>query len=104
MDAYLDASPAGRPRVGIVVPVHGHTLVERNRLRRRLREVVRRAWLPQALRRGVSEDIVLLARPAAYDTPYRRLRASVLEALGGDRVEDPDPAPDGPSELPCRAG
>ena len=70
-----------RPRIGIVVPRHGHSVVERNRLKRRLREVARREWLPDALARGDARDVVVRARPGAYERPYRQLRSSLLEAL-----------------------
>lgn len=104
VDAYVDESPAGRSRVGIVVPAYGHTLAERNRLRRRLREIARREWLPRAPRDGAGPDLVIRARPAAYGVSYRSLRDSLLEALGRTWSEDPEPGPGGPSDLPCRAG
>jgi RNase P protein component len=47
---YLDvrAMPSALPyaRVGFVVPKYGHTSVDRNRLKRRLRELVRTRLLP----------------------------------------------------------
>jgi RNase P protein component len=52
---YLDvrAMPSALPhaRVGFVVPKYGHSSVDRNRLKRRLRELVRTRLLP-ALRSG----------------------------------------------------
>ena len=48
MDVFLAPSAGRRPRVGFIVPRHGHSAVERNRLRRRLREIARREWLPLA--------------------------------------------------------
>ena len=47
---YLDVramlSTCPHARVGFVVPKYGHSSVERNRLKRRLRELVRRRLLP----------------------------------------------------------
>ena len=48
--------------MGVVVPRYGATVVARNRLRRRLRELLRR----DALRRAGATDLVARARPPAY--------------------------------------
>lgn len=74
-------SPAGRPRVGIVVPTYDRRIVDRNRLRRRLREVLRRDWLPGAVESGLEADVVVRARPDAYELGYSSLRSALLEAL-----------------------
>lgn len=87
VELFARPSPAGRPRLAIVVPRHGHSIVERNRVRRRLREVARREWLPEALRRGAALDVVVRARRGAYGTPFEELRSalcSVLEDLTWD--------------------
>lgn len=72
------ASPLGRCRVGIVVPKHKRTAVERNRLKRRLRELVRLMLLPGA----PAVDVVIRARRETYEATF--------EALGRDvgRVVD----------------
>lgn len=82
MDVFLTDSPAGRPRLGVVVPLHGHNAVERNRLQRQLREIARREWLPGARQQGREADLLLRARPAAYDAAFGQLREAVLRALG----------------------
>lgn len=81
-------SPAGRPRVAFVVPRHGRTIVERNRLKRRLREVVRRGWLPEAAGRGLAVDVVIRARPPAYEAGFRELESTLLRALASVRPCD----------------
>lgn len=81
VDLFRADSPAGRPRVGVVVPLYGHTAVERNRLQRRLREIARREWLPVACEEGRETDLLLRARPAAYGTSFGELRDAVLGAL-----------------------
>lgn len=88
LEIFVRRSGADRPRVGVVVPRHGHTVVERNRLRRRLREVLRRDWLPGAVEAGRAVDVVVRARPGAYDATFRSLRASLLEGL--DEITWPD--------------
>ncbi len=59
----------GHPRFGLVVPRHGATAVARNRLRRRLRELVRRRILPDL----VPLDLVVRSRAAAYQAAFQKL-------------------------------
>jgi len=63
--------------VGIVVPRHKHSAVDRNRLKRRLRELVRIDLLP-VLRAGVVMDVAIRARADAYATDVDALRTDVL--------------------------
>lgn len=81
VDVFAAPSPAGRPRLGVVVPLHGHTAVERNRVERRLREIGRRDWLAAAWEDGRAVDLLLRARPAAYGCGFGELRERVLDAL-----------------------
>lgn len=60
----------GHPRTGIVVPRYQFTAVARNRLRRRLREILRR----DALASLPSVDLVVRARRAAYAARFAVLR------------------------------
>jgi ribonuclease P protein component len=60
-------------RVGLIVPRHQHSAVDRNRLKRRLREIVRRAWAEPTTPR----DIVVRATPAAYRASFAALRADI---------------------------
>jgi ribonuclease P protein component len=64
------------PRVAIVVPRFGATAVARNRLKRRLRELVRRELLPVLPRR----DVVVRATPQAYRAPFETLLGGMREA------------------------
>lgn len=73
VDVFYSDSPADRPRVGVIVPRHRHSIVERNRLKRRLREIARREWLPRANRRGIHLDVILRARPSAYESSFPAL-------------------------------
>ncbi|MFQ5689018.1 MAG: ribonuclease P protein component [Gemmatimonadota bacterium] len=81
VDAFLLPSPRNHPRVGVVVPRHGHTAVERNRLKRRLREIARRHWLPLARREGSASDLVLRASPEAYGSSFDSLRQALISGL-----------------------
>lgn len=81
VELFARPSPAGRPRLAVVVPRHGRTIVERNRVRRRLREIARRDWLPEAVRRSVALDVVVRAGPEAYGASFDELRTSLLSGL-----------------------
>ncbi len=76
LDVRAIASPLGHPRVGIVVPRYSGSAVDRNRLKRRLRELVRIRLLPAA----PPVDVVIRARPEAYDASFDELEADVLRA------------------------
>ncbi len=89
VEVFARPSPAGRPRLAVVVPRHGRTIVERNRVRRRLREIARRDWLPEAVSRGVEIDVVVRAGPDAYVASFDELRDSLcsgLEAVSWDEA------------------
>lgn len=77
LDVRAIASPLAHPRVGIVVPKRRRTTIDRNRLKRRLREVVRLHVLPvlQPL------DLVISARPEAYDASFVDLQREVLKGI-----------------------
>jgi ribonuclease P protein component len=84
LDVFLAASPVSRPRVGIVVGKHGHDIVDRNRVRRRLREIARTLILPRLWTAGSGLDVLVRARPEAYGASYgeleREMEAVVEEA------------------------
>jgi ribonuclease P protein component len=75
LDLAWRPSPAGRARAALVVPRYQFTAVSRNRLRRRLREILRRgvlAALPPV-------DVVVRARRDAYAAPFAALRAELTD-------------------------
>ena len=76
LDVRVAASLRPHPRIGLIVPRYKHSAVERNRLKRRLRELLRTRLLPAL----PPLDLVVRALPTAY-------RAE-LAALAGqlDRV------------------
>lgn len=97
--AARDAEPA-RARVGIVVPKHRQNGVARNRLKRRLRELVRLRLLPTL----PPVVLVLRARAEAYGATFEQL-ARQVERVRRDvarlttppapaTTPSPDPAPD----------
>lgn len=75
LDVRASASPLSFARLGLVVPKHGKTAVERNKLKRRLRELVRTMILASSEIRGV--DLVIRALPAAYSASFDELEQQV---------------------------
>lgn len=73
LDVLISDSPASFARVGVVVPRHGNTAVRRNRVKRRLKEALRREILPRLDAAGAAVDLLVRARREAYDVSYARL-------------------------------
>jgi ribonuclease P protein component len=82
---FAVAGTAEGMRVGVSVSRAIKTSVERNRARRRLREVARSELLgfdSPVSRVGIRYDVVLIARPAALEVSFADLRAEAsLAAL-----------------------
>ena len=78
IDVRTLVSPLSYPRVGIVVPRFQHTIVERNRLRRRLRELVRTRLLPII----PPQDVLFRANPRAYGKPFAVLESEIRAIAG----------------------
>jgi ribonuclease P protein component len=78
--AHLDLAwrhnDSGHARTGIIVPKYQSSAVERNRLRRRLREIIRR----EVQRRLPAIDLVVRARRSAYAASFAVLRAELTDA------------------------
>lgn len=75
---YCRPNRRAENRLGYTVSTKlGHAVV-RNRVRRRLREIVRLS--EPVLKHGF--DIVIVARSRCVDAPYRKIEASFLEACG----------------------
>ena len=74
----LDRREDGPVRVGFTVSKKVGNAVERNRVRRRLREVVR---LSAALPEQAGHDYVLIGRRAALAIPFERIAAEFAGAL-----------------------
>lgn len=78
MDVFHSTSPFSYARAGVIVPRHRHTAVERNLVKRRLREAVRREVLPRLDACGLNLDVLVRARREAYGVPYARLAADLI--------------------------
>ena len=79
LDVFFLSSSEQAPRVGIVVPKHHRRVVDRNRLKRRLREICRRELLPRFREEGLHLDLLIRARREAYEASFRQLKRGLLE-------------------------
>ena len=75
LEARASASLLFHPRVGVIVPKYGRNIVDRNRVKRRLRELARTRLLPLV----GNLDIIVRAKPGAYGTSFRQLADQVEE-------------------------
>ena len=62
-------------RVGLIVPKYNYSAVQRNKLKRRLRELTR-TQLHNAERPSV-QDVLLRAKKVAYDASFDELHAEI---------------------------
>ncbi len=76
MDVRAVASLRPFARVGFVIPKFKHSGVDRNRLKRRLRELVRLELLPTL--RPI--DVVIRVSPVAYTRDFDALHTEVRQA------------------------
>lgn len=70
-------NPIGHARVAVIVPRFHRSAVARNRLRRRLREIVRRGPLAQL----PAVDLIVRARGTAYGVPFAILASDLRATL-----------------------
>jgi ribonuclease P protein component len=88
-DVFVSASPAALSRVAFVVPKpkrktqpDGRSVraaaVQRNRLKRRLKEIARRELLPTLREAAVSVDVLIRARPEAYQAGFPAMREELV--------------------------
>jgi ribonuclease P protein component len=81
LDVFFAPSPASRSRFGAIVPKHGHRIVDRNLVKRRLREIGRRDVLPRLDAADAWTDVLVRARRSAYAARYEDLKRELAEAL-----------------------
>jgi ribonuclease P protein component len=74
-------SKTRKARAAIVIPLYGQSAVERNRLKRRVREFLRTEWLPLASGEAPAPEILVRARSGAYGLAPARLRETLAECL-----------------------
>lgn len=79
LELYRRPAAEAIARATCITPKHGRTGVERNRLRRRIKELMREILLS----RGEGEDWLVRTRPIAYELSHAELRES-LQALADE--------------------
>ncbi|HET7275010.1 MAG TPA: ribonuclease P protein component [Longimicrobiaceae bacterium] len=77
LDVFISTSPVSHARWGIVVPKHRRRIVERNRLKRRIREIVRTVAIPQLRAADAAYDVLFRARPEAYEASFTELLGEI---------------------------
>ena len=70
LDVFLAPSASPVSRVGVIVPKHRRRIVERNLLKRRLREIARREVLPRIGALPAAMDVLIRARGEAYGEEF----------------------------------
>lgn len=83
LDVFFETSPVSRFRLGIVVPKHRRRIVDRNLLKRRIREIGRAHVLPRLRRAGIAMDVLIRARPEAYRATFDELLQELQEVTEG---------------------
>ena len=68
------------------MPKHKHSVVERNRVKRRLRELARTELVP-AMRRQTAYDVAIRARAEAYRATFDALRDDMRALFGRLSIE-----------------
>lgn len=78
LDVFDSPSPVPHPRVGVIVPKHRHSIVERNLVKRRIREVLRQEVMPRLTECGVNASVLVRAKREAYGAAYGDLRDELV--------------------------
>jgi ribonuclease P protein component len=74
LDVWWADNQAGHPRMGLIVPKFSSSVVARNRLRRRLREL----WRRELVKVVPAWDVVIRTRSEAYRASFASLREALL--------------------------
>lgn len=82
LEVYRAESRTHTARAGVVVPRYGHSIVQRNRLKRRLREFLRTEWLPAVRAEQPAPEMLIRVRPPAYDLRGKALREALGRCIG----------------------
>ena len=80
LDVYHSSSPVSYSRFGwIVSKAGGHNSVERNLVKRRIREILRQDVAPLLGAVPLELDVLVRAKRNAYGTAYGVLRAELID-------------------------
>lgn len=83
LDVFSAPRAEGGPRFGTITPKHRNSVVERNLVRRRLKEIGRTEVLPRLRTAGGRHDVLVRARPSAYAASFSTLKAELVRFTEG---------------------
>ncbi len=83
LEIFFASPKASVSRFGLIVPKHGQRIVDRNRLKRRLREIGRRRVIPHLRSQGREGDVLIRATRSAYRASFSELEREINEAVEG---------------------
>tara|TARA_A100001037_G_scaffold60270_1_gene52432 strand:- start:264 stop:671 length:408 start_codon:yes stop_codon:yes gene_type:complete len=81
LEVLAASSLSDRPRIGIVVPKHGKNSVQRNRVKRRLKEIARTSLLPRLKTSHKTLDVLIRAKKQAYGRGFSGLSGEAKKTL-----------------------
>ena len=81
LEVLVASSLSDRPRIGIVVPKHGKNSVQRNRVKRRLKEIARTSLLPRLKTNHKRLDVLITAKKQAYGRGFSGLSGEAEKTL-----------------------
>lgn len=81
LDLYFRPAARSGPRIGWVVPKLGFRIVDRNLLKRRIREIGRRRVLSLLSESGCAMDVLVRIRTSAYRATYSQLEFELSRAV-----------------------
>ena len=83
LEIFFAAPKESFSRFGVIVPKHGQRIVDRNRLKRRLREIGRRQVIPHLNSQSCEGDLLVRAARSAYRASFAELEREINEAVEG---------------------
>ena len=83
LEIFFAAPKESFSRFGVIVPKHGQRIVDRNQLKRRLREIGRRRVIPHLSSQGREGDVLIRAARSAYRVSFAELEREINEAVEG---------------------
>ncbi len=81
LEVLAASSLSDRPRIGIVVPKYGKNSVQRNLVKRRLKEIARTSLLPRLKTNNKRLDILIRAKKQAYGRGFSGLSTEAKKTL-----------------------
>jgi len=81
LDVFDSASPVAYSRVGVVVPRYKRSVVVRNLVKRRVREILRQFIVPRLLDESLALDVLVRVRREGYEASFAELKQELEKWL-----------------------